>query len=126
MLNTVSPNQDNVKLVKKFDLWEYSKDGLAKRMPHIIQNYLTVQEKAKTWGSITGNLSFLSLIPNRLDCQLKKRNICILYHVGGGGLSLNPLVPLITSPPRFDRRWDRRRQFWVSTAGMIKVLTTRA
>ena len=60
--DTFSSVQTKVKLTKKFDDWTLGTNGVANRMPHIIQNWLTTQKKAKDWGSITGEYSLFILV----------------------------------------------------------------
>ena len=53
--DTPSSGQTDVKLTKKFDDWSIETNGVANRMPHIINNWLTTQTGVNQWGSITGN-----------------------------------------------------------------------
>ncbi|XP_065054894.1 uncharacterized protein LOC135683537 isoform X1 [Rhopilema esculentum] len=52
--DTSSGSQTGVTLIKKFNNWSYSSKGIAQRMPHYINNWLTLQTKTNAWGTITG------------------------------------------------------------------------
>lgn len=50
--------QTNVQLIKKFDSWNYTNDGIEKRLPWISGARLTTSRYAYSdwWGTITGKV----------------------------------------------------------------------